>query len=387
MRLDDYRSTRAGRLEPRLGRSGRYYAFVPEPLPPEFAYDVVFVAALSAADAALGELAGVGRQLPNPTVLMTPYVRREAVLSSRIEGTHASIADVFADEALHSNSKDSDPDVEEVRNYVSAMEHGVTQLRRGRRLDLDLVLELHRILMTGVRGNDKDPGALRAVQNWIGNPGSTPSTAVFVPPHPDRVADAMLAWTAFARGTSRAHPPLIACGLLHQQFETIHPFRDGNGRIGRLLIPLYLIECGRLSLPLLYISAYLEANRVEYVRQLQRVRTDGAWESWVAFLIAGVLETARDGRDRATRIVAYYESARDAVDDQPHCSRLLRFLLSNPFISTTRAMRELGVTPPTARKALDTLVTRGVLEDAGKRGRTPLLVARQLLEIFGETAR
>jgi Fic family protein len=387
MHPDDFLSTRAGRLESRQYGEVVYHAFVPKPLPPDLSYDVGFVTALSDADAALGELSGVGRQLPNPNVLMTPYVRREAVLSSRIEGTYASVADVFADEAVHEHGTGTNPDVQEVRNYVRAMEFGVAQVRQGRTVSLDLVLELHRLLMTGVRGRDKQPGAFRVTQNWIGRVGSAPATATFVPPHAERVLPALAEWANFSAQESRAMPPLVACALLHSQFETIHPFADGNGRIGRLLMPLYLIERGRLPLPLLYLSAYLEANRVEYAKRLQSVRLSGDWEAWIAFVIAGVASTAREGHERAASIVDYYEASRDAVEAHPHCVRLLRTLLSNPFISTTRAAQALGVTAPTARKALDMLVERGLLRDAGKRGRTPLLVAQRLLELFGDSQR
>jgi Fic family protein len=384
MRKQDFRSERAGSVEERHFRGATYLAFVPAPLPPVLTYDAAFVAALSEADATLGELSGVGRQLPNPYVLMTPYVRREAVLSSRIEGTRSSIADIFADEALHESTIDDDPDIQEVRNYVRALEFGISEVRNGRRIGLDLMLDLHRMLMTGVRGQDKSPGAFRTTQNWIGRIGSTPANATFVPPHDERVVPALLDWARFSEGDARAMPPLVACALMHPQFEAIHPFRDGNGRVGRLLIPLYLIERRRLPIPLLYLSAYLESRRAEYVQLLQAVSTDGDWEAWLRFFVEGISETAREGSERAAGVVAWYEQSRDAVDEHPHSLRLLRTLLSNPFISTTRAVKALDVTAPTARKALETLVERGVLTEAGKRGRTPLLVASRLLALLGE---
>ena len=177
-------------------------------------------------------------------------------------------------------------------------------------------------------------------------------------------------------------PPLVVCALLHQHFETLHPFRDGNGRIGRLLIPLYLLERGRLPLPLLYVSAYLEENKAEYGRLLQRVRTDGDWEAWLRYFLRGVLETARDAASRAREILDAYERAREAVAGNAHSARLLKELLRNPFVSTTRAARLLGVTAPTARNAIDVLKTAGVLRDGLKRGRTPLYVAHAFLELF-----
>ncbi len=380
----DFKSTRAGRLETRIYQDKEYHAFVPEPLPPQLEYAASLVVALSDADAALGQLTGVGRQLPNPHVLMTPYVRREAVLSSRIEGTHASVADIFANEALHASATDQSPDIQEVRNYVAALEYGVGEVKRGRPITLDLVLDLHRLLMTGVRGKDKQPGEFRTVQNWIGRSGSTPATAIFVPPHPDRIRQALHDWAEFVQQNSRDLPPIIACALLHQQFETIHPFRDGNGRVGRLLIPLYLIARGRLQQPVLYLSAFIEARKAEYAQHLQAVRTDGAWEAWTMFIVHGVNEMAREGSARAAAIGDYYEFARNTVAESPNSVRLLRTLLNNPFISTTTAATALNVTPPTARKALATLTTHGILEKYTKKGRTPLLVARRLLSLFAD---
>ncbi len=381
----DFTSSRAGTVERIDDARGIYHAFVPAALPPAIGYSDALVGKLSEADAVLGQLSATGGQLPNPQVLLVSYIRREAVLSSRIEGTLTSIADVFADEAVHALASDDDPAVQEVRNYISALELGVEWVQRGRLIDREMVLALHRVLMTGVRGRDKQPGEFRTVQNWIGRPGSSPATAVFVPPHPGRVHAAIEDWQAFSEQGSRRLPPLISCGVLHAYFETVHPFLDGNGRIGRLLIPLHLIACGRLSAPLLYISAYLETHKADYARHLQAVRTHGAWETWIEFLIDGVAETAQEGQRRAAAIIRYYDETRDLLDGVPHSGRLLRALMTNPFISTTRAVQTLSVTSPTARKALDTFVRRGVLEDAGKRGRTPLLLARSLLELFGES--
>ena len=383
MNPSDFRSQRAGSLERREMTNGlEYFAFVPTGLPPSLVYDEELIGLLSDADAAVGELAGVGGQLPNPHVLLGPYVRREAVLSSRIEGTQASLSDVFEDEALHDDPTADSPDIQEVRNYVTALEFGIAQVRGGQTVGNALLLTLHERLMAGVRGADKSPGAFRVSQNWIGHRGSTPATALFVPPHPDVLPGALSAWERFLQERGRQMPPLVVCALLHQHFETLHPFRDGNGRIGRLLIPLYLLERGRLPLPLLYVSAYLEENKAEYGRLLQRVRTDGDWEAWLRYFLRGVLETARDAASRAREILDAYERAREAVAGNAHSARLLKELLRNPFVSTTRAARLLGVTAPTARNAIDVLKTAGVLRDGLKRGRTPLYVAHAFLELF-----
>lgn len=381
----DFVSTRAGTLELRERRGLRYHAFVPATLPPELTFSPQLLVGLSEADARLGELAGVGRHLPNPHVLMAPYVRREAVLSSRIEGTVASLSDVFEDEVLHERAGEEDADVQEVRNYVSALEYGIAQVAGGRRLSLGLVLELHRLLMDGVRGHDKDPGEFRTAQNWIGHRQSTPETAIFVPPHPDVLPTALAEWEGFIE-RSPTIPPLIACALIHQQFETIHPFRDGNGRVGRLIIPLFLMERQRLPLPLLYLSAFIDQHKSEYARLLQAVRTNGDWEAWIDFFLLGVASTAREAATRAKEIVDYYESARELAARNPNSVRLLRSLLGNPFMSARRATKALGVTPPTARKAIDFLQELGIVQDVEKHGRTPLVVARELLDIFNRPA-
>lgn len=383
MNPTDFHSTRSGELERRQMSNGlEYFAFVPAPLPPILSYDNELIAMLSDADAAVGELAGVGRQLPNPHVLLAPYVRREAVLSSRIEGTQASLSEVFEDEAVHEEPTADSPDIQEVRNYVTALEYGITQVRGGRPVDNALILDLHARLMAGVRGEDKHPGAFRVTQNWIGYRGSTPATAIFVPPHPEVLTGALSAWERFVQERARDMPPLVACALLHQQFETLHPFLDGNGRIGRLLIPLHLLERNRLPLPLLYLSAYIEEYKGEYGRLLQRVRTDGDWEAWLRYFLRGVAETAREAATRARDILDAYESARDAAAANVYSVRLLKELLRNPFISTARAATLLSATIPTARKAIDHLKDADVLRDAAKRGRTPLYVAHTLLDLF-----
>ena len=382
----DFNSTRAGSLELCEGRGTRYHAFVPAALPPALAFTPPLLVVLSEADAGLGELAGVGRQLPNPHVLMAPSVRREAVLSSRIEGTQASLSEVFEDEVLHEHARGEDADVQEVRNYVTALEYGIAQVAGGRRLSLDLVLDLHRRLMDGVRGHDKDPGQFRIAQNWIGHKHSTLETATFVPPHPEVLPAALADWETFMTRSASTVPPLVACALLHQQFETIHPFRDGNGRVGRLIIPLFLMERQRLPIPLLYLSAYIDQHKSEYARLLQVVRTDGDWEAWIAFFLRGVASTAKEAATRTMEIVDYCEMARELTARNPNSVRLLRSLLGNPFMSTNRAAKALGVTLPTARKAIEVLRQHGIVSDAGKRGHTPLVVARDLLNIFNRTA-
>src|SRR2546426_4191463 len=269
-----------------------YAAFVPAPLPPTLDYGADLVRALSRADAALSELSGLGQHLPNPHLLIAPYVRREAVLSSRIEGTKASLSDLLLDEMENAASVPREDDVREVRNYVVALEYGIKRLR-DLPLSLRLVRELHARLMKGVRGERATPGEFRRSQNWIGPSGSTPATAPYVPPPPEHMKEALADCERFLHEREKL-PDLIQCALMHEQFEAIHPFLDGNGRVGRLLITLFLIERGRLSQPLLYLSAYIEAHRGEYYSGLQAVHTDGDWKGWIRFFLTGVELIAQD---------------------------------------------------------------------------------------------
>lgn len=380
MDSSDFRSERSGVVEVIEQGSRPYTAFVPHAPPPTLNFTPELVASLSEADAAIGELAGVGRGLPKPVLLLSPFVRREAVLSSRIEGTQATLDDVLRDEM--GVSEGDDDDVREVRNYVTALEYGISQVGGGRTISLDLVRDLHERLVPDVRGVDKHPGEFRTAQNWIGGPGSTPWTAIFVPPPPHRLAAVLEDWERFVLRESHQLPPLVVCGLMHQQFETIHPFRDGNGRVGRLLITLMLIERRRLPVPLLYLSAYIERHKLEYVRLLQAVRTDGAWEAWLTFFLTGVSVTAKEATLRTRAVLETFDEMRNAAVGLRLGSQLLPALLQNPFMTSARAIAVLGVTPPSARAAIDSLVRAGVLTALGREGRTPVFVASALLALW-----
>ncbi len=358
--------------------SGGYAAFVPAPLPPVIAYDADLVLALSRADAALSELSGLGRQLLNPHLLIAPYVRREAVLSSRIEGTRASLSDLLLDEA--EEDRPTDADVREVRNYVEALEHGLQRLPE-LPLSLRLVRELHERLMRGVRGGQATPGEFRRSQNWIGPSGSTPLTALYVPPPPDRLMECLADWEMFLHERTRL-PDLIQCALMHEQFEAIHPFLDGNGRLGRLLITLFLVERGRLSQPLLYLSAYIEAHRQEYYESLQRVRTDGDWPGWLRFFLVGVAETAREAMGQAGRLLDLHDTLRRRLHQKPKAAALLDELFANPYISVARAARLLQVSNPTARQAITWLQKEGLLEEVTGRAWGRLYLARPILAVI-----
>jgi Fic family protein len=288
----DFHAPHAGRI---VRTAGGNAAFVPAPLPPELAFDLDLVRAMSRADAALSELSGLGALLPNPHLLIAPYLRREAVLSSRIEGTQASLADLLADEAGEASHAAPD-DVREVRNYVAALEYGVRRLD-ALPLSLRLVRELHEKLMKGVRGEKATPGEFRRRQNWIGPKDCTEAVATYVPPPVREMKEALFDWEKFLHQRDTL-PELVQCALMHEQFEAIHPFLDGNGRVGRLLITLFLIERGRLSQPLLYLSEYIERHKQDYYDALQRVRTHGAWSEWLRYFFEGVRWSAARGVDR-----------------------------------------------------------------------------------------
>jgi Fic family protein len=361
MRRADFKSREAGRVI-RVPPTG-YDAFVPADPPPHISYDDSLVLLLSRADAALSELSGLGRHLPNPHVLIAPYVRREAVLSSRIEGTQTNLSELLLEEVQPGGSEQDPDDVREVRNYVAALEHGIRRLSK-LPLGLRLTRELHERLMAGVRGEHALPGEFRRSQNWIGRPGSTLQTATYVPPPPHEMVQALSAWERFVNQRDRV-PDLIQCALIHEHFEAIHPFLDGNGRVGRLLITLFLIERRRLSQPLLYLSAYFEANRPEYYRRLQAIRTDGDWDGWLRYFLAGVVEIAAEAVDRAGRLMRLRERYRQKVQDHPKAVRLLDELFVNPYVTSARARAILKTTAPTARAVLGRLLRAGVIEEVG----------------------
>lgn len=355
-----------------------YAAFIPAKLPPTLTYDNQFVLSLSQADAALSELSGLGRHLPNPHLLITPYVRREAVLSSRIEGTIASLSDLLIDEMEEPKQRIKDHDVQEVRNYVAAMEHGLERLHK-LPLSLRLVREIHARLMKGARGDHATPGEFRRSQNWIGPSGSTIETAPYVPPPPEYLDDLLGDWERFLH-ERMTFPDLVQCALMHEQFEAIHPFLDGNGRLGRLLITLFLIERGRLSQPLLYLSAYIEAHRQDYYDLLQRVRTHGDWMGWLRFFIAGVAEIALEAVGRAGRLMDLREKFRARLRDKPKALALLDELFLNPYMSVARAERVLKVSNPTARQAVALLQKKGMLEEMTGRTWGKLYLAKPIME-------
>jgi len=377
MKPTDFHAPGAGRVV-KVAHGG--YAFVPAPLPPAINYTAELVGQLSRSDQALSELSGLGRYLPNPHILIAPYVRREAVLSSRIEGTRTNMDELLRDEIEGQSGRSDDGDVREVRNYITALEYGIKRLDK-LPLSLRLVRELHKHLMTGVRGREATPGEFRRSQNWIGKAGSTIETATYVPPPPQEMMEALGAWERFMHDRE-AMPDLVQCALVHEQFEAIHPFLDGNGRVGRLLITLFLIERGRLSQPLLYLSEYIERHRQDYYELLQRVRTDGDWHGWIMFFLAGVAETATKAVAQAGRLMDLREESRARLKASPRALGLLDELFTNPYITVARAAAILEVSNPTARQAVAALERAGMLEEVSGRTWGKLYLARPIMRVI-----
>jgi Fic family protein len=362
-----------------------YRAFRPDPLPPQLTWTPRLVRAMSDADQLLGRLAGEGRRLPNPHLLIRPFVQREAVFSSRIEGTQSTLGELLAAEAGAVVER-SPEDLREVGNYVAALEHGIARLKN-LPLSIRLVRELHKKLMTAVRGGHAAPGELRRSQNWIGPPGSNLAQATYVPPPHEEMLEHLGAWEKFLH--DEMLPPLVQTALMHYQFEAIHPFLDGNGRVGRLLITLLLMQRGVLPLPLLYLSAFFEATRQDYYDRLRGVTEDGAWEDWLLYFFNGVARQSEDALSRSERINRQLEQWRERVGrtGSSIALRLLDVLATNPFITVRKAETQLDVAYNTAATALQRLSKMKVLQQVGEARRDRVFCAGALLDILEEPAR
>jgi len=361
-----------------------YTAYVPDPLPPKFTWEPRLLKALSDADRLIGRLAGEARGLPNPHILMRPFVRREAVLSSKIEGTTTTLPELLAQEAGAEVERDPD-DLAEVANYIAALDLGMERLRTGR-ISLGLVKDLHKRLMRGVRGRTKSPGAFRTVQVFIGCPGSPIHDATYVPPTPSDLPECLAAWEKYL--ADRSLPPLVQLALLHYQFEAIHPFRDGNGRVGRLVNTLFLVERGLLPSPFLYLSAFFEATRQEYYRRLLAVSREGDWDEWVAYVLNGVARQSEDAVSRAVRITALLDGWRRALvgarSDLP--LKLVDDLAANPYCLVKVIAKREKVAYTTAERAVERLVKLKILRQVNKAERDRLFCATAILDILEEPA-
>lgn len=355
------------------------WAFVPHPLPPTFDIGPTTVSRLSAADFALGQLRGIGQTLPNAQLLITPFLRREAVLSSRIEGTIASVDQLVLFEVEPSRDPEN-PDVGEVANYVSAMKFGLARLET-LPVSLRLIRELHEKLLTGVRDQDRRPGEFRQVQNAIGQQGRPPEEARYVPPPVAQMTQALSDFEFFLHESTEL-PFLIKLALVHYQFEAIHPFLDGNGRIGRLLLSLLICDQNYLTQPLLYLSGFFEKHRDRYIDALLRVSQVGDWAGWVEFFLEGVAEQSQDAVERSGSLLELREQYREKAQTARASALpllLIDELFQVPALTISMARGLLDVTPVSAQRSVDRLVDLGILEEVTGQQRNRIYVAREIL--------
>lgn len=361
-----------------------YQAYIPSPLPPEPAINLISLQkTLSKANQALGKLDAVSDILPDSHLLLYYYVRKEAVLSSQIEGTQSSLSDLLLYESNEAPSVPID-DVAEVSSYVAALEHGLKRVREGFPISLRLIREMHEILLSTGRGSNKQPGEFRTSQNWIG--GTRPGNAAFVPPPADHLMECLDSFEKYLHLEERSYTSLIDAGLIHVQFETIHPFLDGNGRIGRLLITFFLIMMGDLRQPNLYLSLFFKNNRTAYYERLSAVRTTGDWEGWLDFFLTGVAETANQVVETSAAISALFEtnSAKIATLKRASASakKAHEILQNKAIISVTNAAELLGTSAPTARAALNNLKTLGIVKDISGTGKERLYIYAELVALL-----
>lgn len=377
---------------PRLGRfvetpvAGEMVrAFVPPPQPPAPPIDVLaLLDRLSLAERALGRLDGITMLLPRQELFLYMYVRKEAVLSSQIEGTQSTLSDLLRFETEAQTGQPIE-DIREVSNYVDAMMHGLERLEE-MPLSLRLIREMHERLLQSGRGGTESPGEFRRSQNWIG--GTRPGNALFVPPPTTELDGCLDALERFMHEEESRLPALIKAGLLHVQFEMIHPFLDGNGRIGRLLVTLYLCVNGVLRKPLLYLSLYLKTHRHDYYRLLQEVREEGAWEAWLDFFLAGVADTANQAFDAATRIVDLFKEDRERItaesDRAGSALRVHDLFQQNPFLNANQLVERTGLSAPTVNAVLADLERLGVVEEITGKRRGRVFGYRRYLAILSE---
>lgn len=361
-----------------VSREDSVHAFAPDPLPPKMMLDPALISAVASATGALGELRGVGRNIPNPNIFIGPFMRREAVLSSRIEGTQADLEDVYAYEAGQlsipaSKSARRTDDAQEVFNYVRALNYGLQRVDT-LPISLRLIRELHGILMEGVRGQASAPGEFRRSLNWIGSPDCELKDARFVPPPPHEMHKALNDFETYLHATDE-YPPLMRLAFAHYQFETIHPFLDGNGRVGRLLVSLLLLEWELLPLPLLYLSEFFDKHKEDYVDLLFAVSTQGAWREWVMFFLQGVEEQSQSAIKKARDLQDLQAGWRDMLQQRERVPGwmlgLLDHLFERPILDAEEVQKKFDVSPPTARGALKRLEDLGILQEitGGKRNR------------------
>ncbi len=357
---------------------------VPRDLPPELVFDTPLVDALSTADRALGQLNGITRALPNPRLLIRSFIRREAVLSSRIEGTVASLSDLYLFE-MNPEQEKKTPDVREVSNYVRALDHGIARLKSAP-FRLSVLKELHAILLEGVRGSDKSPGAFRKRQNFISRTDRIQDATYLPPPH-EHVLVLLERLESFVNGKDRI-PLLVRLAMIHYQFEAIHPFEDGNGRVGRLLISILLDRERALPHPVLYLSAFFERHQRAYYNLLLNVSQEGDWNAWIGFFLRGVADQSIDAVERSQALFALRDRWMAGCHKARASALLIKvvdMLFINPFLNAPRAAAELGVRLQSAQSNIDQLVSRGILGEITGQRRNRVYAASEIIRILEES--
>jgi Fic family protein len=378
MKPNDFRNSKAGKT---IRTQSGYWAFIPSSLPPKIQWMTDLIAALSEADRELSKLNTLAENFRFPRLLTPTFIRREAVLSSRIEGTRASLVDLYNYESAQLSFLEPNDDVREVHNYVLALDYGLQRLD-SLPVSLRLIREIHAKLMAGVRGGNLTPGAFRQTQNWIGPAGSTIETATYVPPPVDEMHEALNRLEKFIHAENEI-PVLARTGMIHYQFEAIHPFLDGNGRIGRLLTMLLLHEWGVLSRPLLNLSAYFERHRQEYYDHLLEVSQYGAWEKWLRFFLRGISIQSQDSVFRMARleqIRASYEPLIQADGNTPRMAAVIDFVFSRPILSVRQLEQGLNIPYMAAKRYIEKLVNAGVLRETTGYARNRVFLASEIFQ-------
>ena len=370
-----------------LENKDKQLTFLPQQLPPKINYDESLTALISEASIQLGNLSGIGKLIPNPHLLISPYLRREAVLSSKIEGTQASILDVFRFEAggMMEEKERETTRVIEVVNYVKALNKCLDYVQNGKQIDTSMIKNAHKILMSGVRGQELQPGEFRTIQNWIGVEGTKIDDATYVPPPSEYVNDRMEDLVKFIQDPPGRIPVLVQCAMIHYSFEAIHPFGDGNGRIGRVLIPILLAQRKLLEQPLLYISAYLEQNKPRYTTLLLKVSQENAWVEWIRFFLYAVLSQSNAAVQNIQQLLnlkQQYDQKLKSKKASGSAIRLSEYLFSNPIITITKAAEYLEITYSAAKNTVESLMELKFLKEYDYKHRGKTFVANEILSIL-----
>lgn len=387
MDLQDFENSTTGRLVETTIHLTHYRAFVPNPLPPEIPPSWTLTKLVSEADRALSELAGVGRMIPEPSILIEPFMRREAVLSSRIEGTHTGFEELYGYESGHqlpgfSQSNFARLENQEVLNYVKALKSGMEWIKE-KPVDLALLKELNQLLLYGVRGNESVPGEFREIQNFIGRTNN-PEDATFIPPSVEELPGTLRKFETYLRSGNQ-YPSVVRIGLIHYQFEAIHPFIDGNGRVGRLLTILLMAAWNILPSPLLYLSAYFEQRREEYYQELLNVSKKGSWENWLNFFLNAIIYQAKDAVKRSTSLIDLREKWRKILNENnvsSHYYTIVDNLFKKPFLSVSDIQTLLGVTNKAARTMVMRLELLGILKIIEEKKYGKIFEAAEIIKIL-----